>query len=251
MKHHLPAASTTLFKTILVIIAVFFLCGFSFPKNRSLIPVKVLANIKIPKWYHEGLYFDGKNVWVNNGEKGNTWIVDTSSNSIIKEIESVGTFTESITPNGKNSFFVTDWDTKKIYTASIENNHMTAQAEFSVAPAHPAGAVWNGSNLFVITWARSLTGTKFYILKMDDKFNIIEKKKIDNIQEPSQIAWDGKSLWVSSWYTSRIYRMDPEKLEVTGCLKSPVERTTGIAWDGGFLWLTGTNANLYKIELQN
>lgn len=237
-------------KTALTIVAVFFLCGSSSSfENNKLLHAKILAKIEIPKWYHEGLYFDGKNIWVNNGEDGNTWIVDTSNGSVIKEIEPVGTFTESITLKSNNLFFVTDWNSEKIYTIRIEKGRMIAQSETCVSPAHPAGAIWNGSNLFVITWTRTLVGTKFHIIKMDDKFNVVTKKRIDRIQEPAHLAWDGKNLWISSWYDRRVYKVGPENFEIIGYFKSPVERTTGISWDGKYLWLTGTNADLYKMEI--
>lgn len=223
----------------------------AFFRNHSLISSKVISKIPAPKWYHEGIYYDGKNIWVANGEKGKIWVLDASSGSIIKEIEPIGTFTESINPYVNGLFFVSDWDAEKIYTVRIENDRMTAQKEFSLAPAHPAGAIWNGYNLFVITWMRGITGTRFSLLKMDDKFKVISKKRIDKIQEPTQLAWDGKNLWISSWYSKRVYKLDPQKLEIVGYFNSPVERTTGIAWDGSRFWLTGTYADLYKIELQN
>ena len=250
MRHRFQAVFITHFKLLFLIGAVFFLCGFSFPKNSDLIQIKVVKIIDLPKGYHEGLYFDGKNIWVNNGRKGNTWVIDTSNGSKIKEISPAGIFTESVTAKDKDTFFVTDWDLKKIYTAHIENNNMYADSEFSVAPAFPAGALWNGKNLFVITWTRGITGTKFDILKMDDKFKIITKKRIGNIQEPAHIAWDGKNLWISSWYSKRIYKVDPEKFDVLGYFRSPADMATGIAWDGSYLWLTGTYDDLYEIELQ-
>ena len=170
---------------------------------------------------------------------------------IMKEINPAGTFTEAITSIEKGTYIVTDWDVKKIYTARIENNMMSAEKEISTEPSHPAGAIWNGKNLFVITWTRSLAGTKFNLLKMDSAFNILKNYEIKKIQEPCQMAWDGKSLWISSWYDRRIYRMDPDTMDVTGYIESPVKKTTGVAWDGKYLWVTGTYSDLYKIELKN
>ena len=238
------------FKITAVIAIVFILCGFSSGENR-LIPAKVTAKVAVPTWYHEGLYLDGKNIWVNNGLKGKTWAIDTDSGKIMKEINPAGTFTEAITSMEKGIYIVTDWDVKKIYTARIENNMMSAEKEISTEPSHPAGAIWNGKNLFVITWTRSLAGTKFNLLKMDSAFNILKNYEIKKIQEPCQMAWDGKSLWISSWYDRRIYRMDPDTMDVTGYIESPVKKTTGVAWDGKYLWVTGTYSDLYKIELKN
>lgn len=237
-------------KFVTATMLVLLLCGFSSAKNKP-IQTKVTAKIEIPVWYHEGLYFDGKDIWVNNGLKGKTWVVDTNTGKVIREMPTPGTFTEAITCREKGHYIVTDWDIKKIYTARIEGNIMSVENEVSVAPAHPTGAVWNGKNLFVITWTRSLAGTRFSLLKMGNAFEILNTSEIKDIQEPSQIAWDGKNLWISSWYERRIYKVDPDTLYVTGYLDSPVKKTTGVTWDGSHLWVTGTYSDLYKIELQN
>jgi DNA-binding beta-propeller fold protein YncE len=237
------------FKLILLIIAVFGLSGFTVSKDYKEIKSKVAAKVKIPKWYHEGLYFDGKSIWVSNGKKGDTWIVDTGTGKVIRRIKPAGQFTEAIIPKDKDTFFVTDWDAEKVYTANIEGDKMYALSEKSVEPAHPAGAAWNGSNLFVVTWTRSLAGTKFNLLKMDADLNIISTEEIIKILEPAHLAWDGKYMWISCWYSNRVYKVDMERLEILGYLRSPAALTTGIAWDGKYLWVTGTHDNLYKMEL--
>ncbi len=237
-------------KPIFAIALVFILCGFS-PKENELIQTKVAAKVEIPTWYHEGLYFDGKNIWVANGLEGKTWVVDPDSGKIIRQITPPSTFTEAVTSAENGLYIVTDWDSEKIYTARIENNIMSPEKEISTSPAHPTGAVWNGKSLFVITWTRSLTGTRFHLLKMDEKFNVLKNYEIKKIQEPCQIAWDGKYLWISSWYDRRIYKIDPDTLEILGYISSPVKKTAGIAWDGNHLWVTGTYSDLYKIDLQN
>jgi len=238
-------------RLVFIIIAIFLLCGFSYSPKYKLIPAKVLTKIKIPKWYHEGIYFDGKEIWVNNGKKGNTWVVDTANGKIIREIKPVAAFTEAITPKDKGVFFATDWGTEKVYTVHIENDKMAVLSEKSVAPAHPAGALWNGSGLFVITWTRSLTGTKFHLLKMDGDLNILSTTEIKKILEPAHLAWDGRNTWISCWYSRRVYKVDIESLEILGYFKSPAAKTTGIAWDGKHFWVTGTYSDLYKMEVQN
>ena len=230
---------------------VFGLSGFAMSKDYGELKSKVVAKIKIPKWYHEGLYSDGKDIWVNNGKKGDTWVVDTIAGKITGKIKPAGSFTEAITPKDKDTFFVTDWDAEKVYTSKIEDDKMYALSERSVEPANPAGAVWNGSNLFVVTWTRSLTGTKFHLLKMDAGMNILSTVEIVKILEPAHMAWDGRYMWISCWYSKRIYKVDIEKPEILGYLRSPAAKTTGIAWDGKYLWVTGTYDNLYKMELLN
>ena len=237
-------------KFLAAIALVFILCGVVRAEDK-LIPAKVAATIDIPTWYHEGLYFDGKYIWIANGLKGKIWVIDPANGKQVREIKPAGTFTETAISREEGLYIVTDWDMEKLYTARIENDVMSIQQEVPFNQTHPAGAVWNGKNLFVITWTRSLTGTKFNLLKMDDKFNTIKNYQIKDIQEPCQIAWDGKNLWLSSWYDRRIYKLDPDTMDILGHINSPVKKTTGIAWDGAFLWVTGTYSNLYKIELQN
>ena len=232
-------------------IMVLGLSGFTMSKDYGEIKARVVTKIKIPKWYHEGLYFDEKDIWVNNGKRGDTWIVDTGTGKITRKIKPAGSFTEAITRKDKDTFFVTDWDAEKVYTSKIEGDNMYALSEKSVEPAYPAGAVWNGSNLFVVTWTRSLTGTKFHLLKMDADMNILSRLEIVKILEPAHLAWDGKYMWISCWYSKRIYKVDIEKLEMLGYLKSPAAKTTGIVWEGKYLWVTGTHDSLYKMELKN
>jgi DNA-binding beta-propeller fold protein YncE len=252
MKRRFLAGSITRFKVALAILAVLSLHGASSADaGGKKTACKISARFKLPRWYHEGLYFDGKDIWVNNGEKGKTWVVDPSNGAIVRELEPAGTFTEAVTSRENGKYIVTDWDSKKIYTARIENSRMEPEDEVSVAPAHPAGAIWNGTSLFVITWTRGPAGTKFHLLKMDDKFNILSSRAITNISEPSQLAWDGKNLWVSSWYTRSIYMIDERTLEILGTIHSPAKKTTGIVWVGRYLWVTGTYSDLYKMEFKN
>ena len=220
-------------------------------RRDKLIQSRVAAKIDLPTWYHEGLYSDGKNIWVSNGLKGTIWVVDPGSGNITRKIDPAGTFNEAVTSVGKDKYIVSDWDDEKIYTARVEKNIMSEQTKISLKPAHPTGVIWNGRNIFLITWTRSLTGTKFALLKMDDKFNILSSRDIKDIQEPCQIAWDGKYLWITSWYDDLVYKIDADTLDVLGYFKSPVKKTTGIVWDGKNLWVTGTYADLYKIDLQN
>ena len=219
----------------------------SYQKN---IPVKLLKKIPLPEGYHEGLFYDGSNIWVNNGEKGNTWVVDITSGEVISEIEPVGTFTEGLTKTPEGDYWLTDWDAKKVYHVEIIGNSMKPVFELSVAPAHPTGIVWNGNSLHLITWTRGM-GTKYHLIQMDKEGKILRKNQIKGISEPSQLAWDGKNLWISSWYNQRVYRVDVSIFQITGYFRSPAKKTTGIVWDGEHLWVTGTKADLYMLKIED
>jgi len=212
------------------------------------IPMEKIRKIELPKGYHEGLLIDDGNIWVNNGEHGATWVVDLASGEVLSEIEPVATFTEGITSAPSGKYWVSDWTEKKIYLVSIENSKMISESEISMAPARPTGIIWTGFRLYVVTWTRGV-GTQYHIHEMDEEGNILRKVRINGISEPSQLAWDGSDLWLSSWFDRRVYRIDPETLQATGYFRTKIEQTTGIVWDGECFWVTGTHADLYRIKI--
>ena len=212
------------------------------------IPVEVIKKVPIPKGYHEGLLFDGKNIWVNNGQKINTWIVDPETGKVLSEITPPGTFTEGITASNDNRYWVTDWDERKLYRVVIKDNKMEPDYEISLAPARPTGVVWTGEKLYLITWTRGM-GTEYHLMQLDENERMSRKMRIKRIHEPSQLAWDGKYLWITSWFSQRVYKVDINTFKVLGSFKSPAKDTTGIAYDGEYFWITGTYADLYKIKV--
>jgi len=217
-------------------------------KDCLQIEARVVKTISLPKLWHEGLFPDGKDIWVCNGKGGKMWVVNTESSTITSEITPVAGFTEAIVKGPGDIYFVTDWEEKKLYKVKIENGKMVAQSELSFAPAHPAGLALVGSRIFVVTWRRGL-GTKFSILEIDDGMQILQNVKIDYIQEPAHIAWDGNNLWMTSWFYRRVYKIDLTKMQIIAQFTSPIDKTTGIMWDGKNLWLTGTYSDLYQLEL--
>ena len=166
-------------------------------KDYQRIDVKVTKTIPLPKGWHEGLFYDGKNIWVCNGRGGKVWVVDPQKGTVVSEITPVASFTEGIARQSEDTYFVTDWDEKKLYRAKIDNGKMSAQAELSFEPAHVAGVAFVGKRLFVITWRRGL-GTKFNIIEVDNKMDVISEVRIKDIQEPAHMAWDGHYLWMTS-----------------------------------------------------
>lgn len=218
-------------------------------KDYQRIQVKVARKILLPKWYHEGLFYDGKSMWVANGKKGKIWVVDIPSGSVGSEITPIAGFTEGITKLSDDTYFTTDWDEEKLYRARIRNDKFIPESEISLAPEHPAGVVWTGNRLFVITWLRGMTGTKFYLLEMDKNGQILRRTRISRIEEPAHMAWDGENLWITSWYSKLVYKVDVNNMKILGSFTSPVPLATGIAWDGKYIWLTGTYGGLYQVEV--
>jgi len=211
---------------------------------------KVQRIIDLPKrGYHEGITVGQYEIILNNGDGKDTYVIDIASGAVTSKIKPVATFSEGITGDSSGNYWVTDWDTKKLYKVRIEKGKMIPEKEISLKPSHPTGVAWNGSYLYVITWTRGM-GTKYHLIKLDRDFNILKTFSLKGIPEPSQIAWDGKNFWVSSWFDRKVYRLEPVNFEITGFFKSPVKKTTGVAWDGKYFWVTGTDADLYQLEVQ-
>ncbi len=218
-------------------------------ENCEAIPVEVVKRIDLPRGYHEGLFYDGKNIWVINGKKGKIWVMDTSTGSVAADIEPIADFTEGISLMPDGSYYVTDWDAKKLYRARLKDNKLVAESEIDLAPSYPAGVIWNGSELYVITWTRGMGGTKYHLLRFDGKGKLLDKIRIKNIEEPAHLAWDGKDLWITSWYSKQVYKVDLKRMKSVGVFTSPVSDATGIVWDGEYLWLTGTDGDLYRLKV--
>jgi glutamine cyclotransferase len=218
-------------------------------RYKANIPVEVLKRVSMPQGgYHEGLLFDGENIWVNNGKNRNTWVIDPRTGKIVREIIPPGTFTEGITASSDHRYWVTDWDERKLYRVTIEDNKMVSDLDISLAPARPTGVVWTGEELYVMTW----TGTvqkQYHLLRMDAEGNILERMRMRGMQEPSQITWDSKHLWITSWADQKVYKVDPATNTVLGHFISPSKRATGIVWDSGHFWITGTYDHLYKVKV--
>lgn len=208
----------------------------------------VVRTVSLPKSYHEGLFYDNGFMWVANGKGGNVWKIDLASGSIISELDSFGKFTESMVRSDTGSYYLSDWDEKKVYRIAIDGSRIIEEASLSIAPAHPAGLAWAKNALLVLTWTRGVFGTKFEILELDSSLAIMRRIGVGAIQEACQMAWDGSHLWISSWFDGKVYKVDIDRWIIMGHFSSPVELTTGLAFDGASLWITGTNSDLYRME---
>ncbi|MCX5677509.1 MAG: SPASM domain-containing protein [Candidatus Omnitrophica bacterium] len=208
----------------------------------------IVKQVKIPRWYHEGLFYEGKSLWLANGEKGDIWVIDPLTGLVTSRMEPVADFPEALIRTEDGTLFTTEWYAKKIYRVKLEGGLLVPERESLFEPAHPAGLAWNGKSLFVVTWTRGM-GTKFHMIEMDRDLKVVNSIRIKNIQEPDQLVWDGEYLWISSWHAKTVYKVDINKWEIVGYFKSPVSKTTGVAWDGKYMWVTGTYGDLYQMEI--
>lgn len=248
-------------KTFLLTIALLLVtCSYLFSETPSFkrdedykanIPTQVIKKFTLPKGYHEGLFFDGEYIWVCNGKGIDTWGIDPSNGKVISKTKPTKSFTEGMTADADNDLWATDWEEEKLYRIKKLEDEVVIEHEVSLTPAHPAGVVWAKGKLYVVTWTRGVSGTKYHLLEFSKEGEILNKTQIKRIHEPAHLAWDGKYLWITSWYSQLVYKVDVDTFSILGSFRSPASQTTGIAWDGKYFWITGTHAALYQIEVNN
>jgi glutamine cyclotransferase len=215
------------------------------------IKFSVKQKIELPKWYHEGLFIDGDSMLVANGNGGKIWRVDTASGKVTSQIRSPSGFTEAIAKMPGGGYMLTDWDDEKLYKIKFTGTDIAIEGVlFDFTPAHPAGAVIAGGRIFVIVWTRGL-GTRFDIIELDKDIKEVSRIRVMDFQEPAHMAWDGRYLWITSWYDRNVYKVNPDTWTIISYFRAPCNKPTGIAWDGKYIWITGTYADLYKVELES
>jgi len=218
-------------------------------ENPEKLEAAVIRTIKLPAGYHEGILVDKDRVYVNNGENGKTWLIDINSGEKLADIEPVGEFTEGISLYYADKYWVSDWRRKSLYIVNISDNAMREEKKIYLGPSFVAGSVWTGENVYVLLWDSSFEG-KYELLRVDREGRIIGTHEIKDIKEPSQMAWDGRYLWITSWCDGNVYKFDPQILSVVAYFKTPVPDATGIFYDGKHFWVTGTRSDLYQLSVE-
>lgn len=219
-------------------------------KTGGSMRIETVNKIDLPKGYHEGLFIRDGKILVCNGRGFRTWVVDPEKEKIVSEIEPFGSFTEGIADDGKD-LWLTDWDEKRLYRIKIEGNRIDTDFNVSVAPAHPAGIVHIKDHIYVVTWTRGPKGTKYHLIQFDLNGEMVKKRALQGILEPAHLAWDGEFLWITSWYSQKVFKTDINTLETKGYFTSPAQKTTGIVWQDGHFWITGTYDGLYRVKVLN
>lgn len=67
---------------------------------------------------------------------------------------------------------------------------------------------------------------------------------------PSDLAWDGESLWVADWRDGVLYRISPEDGSTLGKMDAPGYRPDGLAWGMGHLFVCDSvSRKVYKLDV--
>ena len=70
------------------------------------------------------------------------------------------------------------------------------------------------------------------------------------LERPTGLAFDGRSLWISSADEHLICSVDQEEGSVLRRLAVPIASPWGLAWDGDFLWVADLNTfRIYRVNI--
>lgn len=66
------------------------------------------------------------------------------------------------------------------------------------------------------------------------------------VSNPYGMAWDGVNILLVSG--NKVYKLNPNTLEIVSSITSPISSTYGVAWDGVNIWVSGGSSTLYKLN---
>jgi sugar lactone lactonase YvrE len=219
---------------------------------------EVLRRLDAPGPQPEGLASDGVDLWVADYQSGLLYEMETGTGTVLRTFEAPGPRPEGLAWDGSH-LWCADWDSRRVYRLAVGESTLTVDRELPVpAPAengHPVGLAWDGSALWLTTWQ------PFYLLRLDPVTGTVLRSR--NLQDapplypprvpgslaPEDLAWYGGQLWITDWYTWKIYRVDPESLLVTETYDAGATASVGLTFHGGRLWNGDTDAPASLFEL--
>ena len=86
-------------------------------------------------------------------------------------------------------------------------------------------------------WAADASNLE--IIKLNERGNVV-KSLPSPCDNPSGIAFDSETLWVSDEVESKIYNISPDDGHIIRFIKSPIKHPSGLSWGNKLLWVVGT-----------
>jgi len=174
----------------------------------------------------QGLAFDGTYLWNLDQTDHVIYRIDPSTKTVLGSIP---------TPTDDPEDFYTGlaWDGEDFWVAGfrMERNEETFLYEYSNS------AIYKMTLMMTSTPTTSLTGTATTSLTQTATVALTVPLG-EEYQRPLGLAHDGENLWISTYNSDQIWRMDLESMEIAETGKpSPDTGSYGMTWDGLYLWV--------------
>lgn len=210
-------------------------------------PAKLKVIRTIPhSGYSEGLDFHGGYLWHSLPKEFVK--IDPKDGSVVKRFPPASAYNESLSWF-KGNLFVASYSDNGFYKGTLNGDTLSFERVGSVPEAHGWGVTNDGVDLFV-------TGNySRHVYRLDAKTFAIKNTLVTDVNDVEDLAWDGTSLWASSYtqYRGTIFRIDPVTGETSHYSEIPKPDDCpvidGIASVGDTLWITGKNCTvIYNVK---
>ena len=218
-----------------------------------------LDRIPSPGPQPEGMASDGTYLYVADFLDASISRIDPAAPAAAVSFRSPGPHPEGLAWDGTH-LWSADWETRRIYRHQVSDTALTVDFFFDAprpeTSTRPVGLTWDGSALWLTTWYPGMlyrldpaTGAVLVSRRVEDLYPR-DPEPISYSYAPEDLAWDGTHLWVTDWYTPKIFRIEPTTFEVASTTPSPARGSVGLAFHRGYLWNGSTEERaLYRLEV--
>ena len=218
-----------------------------------------LERIPSPGPQPEGIASDGTHLYVADFIDGTISRADPAAPAGAVDFPSPGPHPEGLAWDGSH-LWSADWETGRIYRHQVSDTALTVDFFFDApgaeAGTHPVGLTWDGASLWLTTWS------PFMLYRLDPATGaVLGSRRVEGLYPrdpapvsfsyaPEDLAWDGTHLWITDWYTPKLFRIDPTTFEVVSTLPAPARGSVGLTFHRGYLWNGSTEERaLYRLEV--
>ncbi len=211
-----------------------------FAAARGELPKEKLTLIRtIPhSGYSEGLDFYEGFLWHTLPKE--ILKIDPKDGSIVARFPPASEYNESLMWF-KGMLYVLSYSDNGIYRGKLEGAKLQFERVGTTPEAHGWGITHDGTDIYITgNYSRQ-------IYRMNPKDFSIKSTTVAEISDVEDLAWDGDSVWASSFtaYRGSVFRINIKTGKIASLYELPDAEQCpvidGIAKEGNTLWITGKN----------
>ncbi|MFH0813189.1 MAG: hypothetical protein V2A69_10200, partial [Pseudomonadota bacterium] len=220
-------------------------------------PGYCVGNFQAPDDDTKGLAWDGNNMWVCEGNHAFSVIfkMNIETGECLDYFFSPGPNPQGLAYDGTYLWNLDQAD-HKIYKIDPTTKAVVGSVSTPTSNQDDfyTGLAWDGQNLWVAGFTMAMNPETFLYEFSDPavyKMSLVTAPSLtetattsltiplgENQAVPLGLAHDGDNLWISSYNSDQIWKLDPESRTIAeNGIQSPDSGTYGVTWDGLYLWV--------------